>query len=213
MKFEQKIEKIKECVSIRDVVEIYGVQHDRFRRKYHCPFHGDDKNPSASISKGFFHCFACGKSWDIFSFVQEFEKCSLGTAIKFIDDKFHCGCNEPLSRQEYRRLKQQQEDREKQKKAKELLIDFENKTLDKIQQKIKTWNDRVCHNENIMKGTQDPVPSDIKTFIQSLKALDWYEWLFEMIMDTSPPETEWTFIYGDSKRKILNLIYRGKIKL
>ncbi|GJQ08366.1 hypothetical protein GpartN1_g157.t1 [Galdieria partita] len=48
-----------------------------------CPFH-DDENPSFSINneKKIFHCFACGASGDIISFVMRLENLSFTEAVK-----------------------------------------------------------------------------------------------------------------------------------
>lgn len=52
-----------------------------------CPFH-DDTNPSLVVSpeKQFFKCFVCGTSGTAISFVQKYEKCSYGEAIKKVCD-------------------------------------------------------------------------------------------------------------------------------
>ncbi|MCB1157771.1 MAG: DNA primase, partial [Leptospiraceae bacterium] len=52
-----------------------------------CPFH-NEKTPSFTVSPdlGFFHCFGCGKSGDIFTFVQEFEKVDFNRAREILAD-------------------------------------------------------------------------------------------------------------------------------
>ncbi|HEY2234673.1 MAG TPA: DNA primase [Candidatus Angelobacter sp.] len=53
-----------------------------------CPFHGE-KSPSFSVhaTRQFFHCFGCGKSGDVFKFVQEREQISFPEAIKLVAEK------------------------------------------------------------------------------------------------------------------------------
>jgi DNA primase len=53
-----------------------------------CPFHGE-KTPSFSVhaTRQFFHCFGCGKSGDIFAFVQEREQISFPEAIRLVAEK------------------------------------------------------------------------------------------------------------------------------
>ncbi len=48
-----------------------------------CPFH-DDTNPSLVVSpeKQFFKCFVCGTGGTAISFVQKYDKCSFGEAVK-----------------------------------------------------------------------------------------------------------------------------------
>jgi DNA primase len=53
-----------------------------------CPFH-NDKTPSFSVhaTRQFFHCFGCGKSGDVFKFVQEIEKVTFGEAVRLLAQK------------------------------------------------------------------------------------------------------------------------------
>jgi DNA primase len=53
-----------------------------------CPFH-KEKTPSFSVhaTRQFFHCFGCGKSGDVFKFVQEIENISFPEAIRMVAQK------------------------------------------------------------------------------------------------------------------------------
>ena len=53
-----------------------------------CPFHGE-KTPSFSVhaTRQFFHCFGCGKSGDVFKFIQEIEKISFPEAVRLLAQK------------------------------------------------------------------------------------------------------------------------------
>ena len=53
-----------------------------------CPFHGE-KTPSFSVhaTRQFFHCFGCGKSGDVFKFMQEREQISFPEAIRLVAEK------------------------------------------------------------------------------------------------------------------------------
>jgi DNA primase len=53
-----------------------------------CPFH-NEKSPSFSVNieRQFFHCFGCGKSGDVFKFVQEREQISFPEAVRLIAEK------------------------------------------------------------------------------------------------------------------------------
>src|SRR6516162_8769170 len=53
-----------------------------------CPFH-QEKSPSFSVhvTRQWFHCFGCGASGDVFTFVQKIEKISFGEAIRLIAEK------------------------------------------------------------------------------------------------------------------------------
>ncbi len=63
-----------------------------------CPFH-QEKTPSFSVhaSRQFFHCFGCGASGDVFSFVQKIENISFPEAVRLIAEKLKI----PLPRMSY----------------------------------------------------------------------------------------------------------------
>src|SRR5438270_839511 len=53
-----------------------------------CPFH-KEKSPSFSVhaTKQFYHCFGCGASGDVFSFVQKLENISFPEAVRAVAQK------------------------------------------------------------------------------------------------------------------------------
>ena len=53
-----------------------------------CPFH-QEKTPSFSVHSGrqWFHCFGCGKSGDVFTFVQQVENITFPEALRLIAQK------------------------------------------------------------------------------------------------------------------------------
>ncbi|MGA3317311.1 MAG: DNA primase [Candidatus Korobacteraceae bacterium] len=53
-----------------------------------CPFH-QEKTPSFSVhaTRQFFHCFGCGASGDVFSFVQKIESITFPEAVRLIAEK------------------------------------------------------------------------------------------------------------------------------
>lgn len=52
------------------------------KKKMKCPFHGEDKHPSASISKGYFKCFTCDKGpIDSITWLMEVEGYSFPAAV------------------------------------------------------------------------------------------------------------------------------------
>ena len=53
-----------------------------------CPFHGE-KTPSFSVhaTRQFYHCFGCGVSGDVFSFVQKIENVAFPEAVRLVAEK------------------------------------------------------------------------------------------------------------------------------
>lgn len=75
------VEEIKEQYSMRDILQMYGIQPNS-AGFIHCPFHQGDRTASCKIYKKDFHCHACGANGDIFTFVQQMENCSFKDAFK-----------------------------------------------------------------------------------------------------------------------------------
>src|SRR5512136_489132 len=63
-----------------------------------CPFH-QEKTPSFSVhaTRQFYHCFGCGVSGDVFSFVQKIENITFPEAVRAVATKMGI----PLPRVEY----------------------------------------------------------------------------------------------------------------
>src|ERR1700684_4366104 len=63
-----------------------------------CPFHGE-KTPSFSVhaTRQFYHCFGCGVSGDVFSFVQKIENITFPEAVRMVAQKL----NIPLPKAAY----------------------------------------------------------------------------------------------------------------
>lgn len=72
---DAKISEIRERVSLAEVVGEYVTLHKAGAgMKGVCPFHADS-DPSFHVNpaRGFFHCFGCGASGDVFAFVMRIE--------------------------------------------------------------------------------------------------------------------------------------------
>ncbi len=83
------VEKIKERLSITDVVSAY-VKLEKAGASYKakCPFH-NEKSASFFISpdRGTYYCFGCGAKGDIFTFVEEFEGLEFKQALVNLAEK------------------------------------------------------------------------------------------------------------------------------
>src|ERR1700751_3890025 len=96
-----------------DIVKIIG-DHVRLKKAGAqnfsglCPFH-KEKSPSFSVhaTRQFFHCFGCGVSGDVFSFIQKVENVSFPESVRFVAQK----CGIPLPKREFSSEEEAQESR------------------------------------------------------------------------------------------------------
>ena len=86
---KEKINELKQSVNIVDIIG-ESVALTKAGRNYIglCPFHGE-KTPSFNVveDKQFYHCFGCGKSGDVFKFIEEFRGVSFADAVAIIAEK------------------------------------------------------------------------------------------------------------------------------
>ena len=86
---KEQIAEIKNSVNI---VEIIGevVSLSKAGRNYLglCPFHGE-KTPSFNVveDKQFYHCFGCGRSGDVFKFIEEYRGVTFMDAVQIVSEK------------------------------------------------------------------------------------------------------------------------------
>ncbi len=86
---EELVEEIRSKNDIVDVVSGY-VRLQKKGGNYWacCPFHGE-KTPSFSVSgsKQMYHCFGCGVSGNVYTFVMKYENYSFPEAVKLLADR------------------------------------------------------------------------------------------------------------------------------
>ncbi|HEM5144817.1 TPA: DNA primase [Streptococcus suis] len=86
---KDKITEIKQALNIVDIIG-ETVALTKAGRNYVglCPFHGE-KTPSFNVieDKQFYHCFGCGKSGDVFKFVEEVRGVSFADAVAILAEK------------------------------------------------------------------------------------------------------------------------------
>lgn len=89
---KEVIAAIMESAAIVDVVSRYSTKVVRRGERYFacCPFH-NEKTPSMAItpSRNMFHCFGCGESGTVISFLQKIEKISFSQAVARLAEEFH----------------------------------------------------------------------------------------------------------------------------
>ncbi|NQZ59359.1 MAG: DNA primase [Lentisphaeraceae bacterium] len=88
---DQFIQTVKDRSDIVDVIGSY-TQVKRAGRNFLalCPFH-NEKSPSFNINADnqFFHCFGCGVSGDVISFVKQHENLDFIDAIKYLANRYN----------------------------------------------------------------------------------------------------------------------------
>ena len=86
---KETINEIKSAVNIVDVIG-ESVALTKAGRNYLglCPFHGE-KTPSFNVveDKQFYHCFGCGRSGDVFKFIEESRGVSFAESVQFVAEK------------------------------------------------------------------------------------------------------------------------------
>ncbi len=90
------IDKIMDAANIVDVVsEFVTLRKAGANYKGLCPFH-NEKTPSfvVSPSKGFCHCFSCGKGGNVVGFLMEHEQMTYPEALRWLARKYHIDVQE-----------------------------------------------------------------------------------------------------------------------
>ena len=85
------IEEVRMKNDIVDVVSQYVKLNKRGSTYFGlCPFH-NEKTPSFSVSpeKGFYYCFGCHESGDVFHFLQKMEGITFMEAVERVADYAH----------------------------------------------------------------------------------------------------------------------------
>ncbi|PMQ02406.1 MAG: DNA primase [Dictyoglomus sp. NZ13-RE01] len=84
LSLEDFVDEVKERVNIVDVISKY-VNLKRVGKNFAglCPFH-NEKTPSFYVSpeKGLYHCFGCGASGDVFTFLMNYKNISFMSALE-----------------------------------------------------------------------------------------------------------------------------------
>lgn len=86
---EELVEEIRSKNDIVDVISGYvRLQKKGGNHWACCPFHGE-KTPSFSVSgsKQMYHCFGCGVSGNVYTFVMKYENYSFPEAVKLLADR------------------------------------------------------------------------------------------------------------------------------
>ena len=86
---KQVIEEIKNNANIVEVIgDVISLQKAGRNYLGLCPFHGE-KTPSFNVveDKQFYHCFGCGRSGDVFKFIEEYQGVSFMEAVQLLGER------------------------------------------------------------------------------------------------------------------------------
>jgi DNA primase len=102
---QETIDKIRDLANIGDIIG-ESVRLERKGRSLTglCPFH-KEKSPSFNVNeeRGFYHCFGCKASGDVFKFVQETEGLSFLEAVRALGERLGVDIEDDLSSDERKR--------------------------------------------------------------------------------------------------------------
>ena len=111
---------ILSSVSMQQILDKYGIKNNG--KMFSCPFHGEDKHPSAKIYKNSYCCFGCHNAGDTIRFVENLFNLSFKEAMQKINLDFNLGLdpNYKIDYDKLNKIKSEQFERrkiqEKQKK-------------------------------------------------------------------------------------------------
>lgn len=108
---EEEKNKVREAADIVQVIgEVVELKKAGVRYTGLCPFHAE-KTPSFSVNPQgqFFHCFGCGESGDVFSFVMKYNRLTFPEALKELARRYQIDLPEPrLSEADRRRMRERE---------------------------------------------------------------------------------------------------------
>ena len=88
------LQTVKEAARLSEVIAESGVHVDDSGSsiKATCPFHGDgnERTPSLNIDdeQGLYHCFACGASGNVFSYLMDYENVEFKEALAMLAKRY-----------------------------------------------------------------------------------------------------------------------------
>lgn len=120
MKSKDKVELIKSSLSLRDIINHYGLNGDEKHGRIPCPFHHGNNRNAFSFNDNLYQCWNCGASGDLISFVMQYDGLNFNDALDRINDMFnlwHPG--KPLSINQKKKIESERYKRKMQKIEKE----------------------------------------------------------------------------------------------
>ena len=93
------IEEIKNNTNIVEIIgEVISLQKSGRNFLGLCPFHGE-KTPSFNVveDKQFYHCFGCGRSGDVFKFIEEYQQVTFADAVRILGERLGMHLETPVN--------------------------------------------------------------------------------------------------------------------
>lgn len=169
------VQTIKDRLTMREVLERYGYEPNRAGFVC-CPFH-NEKTASLKVysGDGGWHCFGCGASGDVISFVEKLFGLSFSDALKKINDDFNLNLYKEKSLEDLRKSVYAEKAFKAKRKREE---------LEREQEEINYWRTfdewmRLVSNKRKYAPKeigQEPHP----LFVESLQKLSYQEHLLEL---------------------------------
>lgn len=106
-------DEILDNIKMINILDKYGIEYRN--NKLRCPFHGEDRRPSAKAYEKNFHCFTCQRHLDVIGFVEEYFNLSFREAMQKINMDFNMGLDPhtPVDYDKLNQIKSQQFERRK----------------------------------------------------------------------------------------------------
>lgn len=85
----ETVDKVRDSVDIVDLISQYvSLKQSGSNHMGLCPFHSE-KSPSFSVSRNrqMYHCFGCGASGNVFTFLMQYENYSFPEAVQYLGEK------------------------------------------------------------------------------------------------------------------------------
>ncbi|VTS20857.1 DNA primase [Streptococcus pseudoporcinus] len=108
---KEKISQIKNAINIVDVIgEVVSLSRSGRHYLGLCPFH-KEKTPSFNVieDRQFFHCFGCGRSGDVFKFIEEYRQVPFLESVSILAEKSGIALDVPKSQNQSPKKKTHQD--------------------------------------------------------------------------------------------------------
>lgn len=196
------LEEIKRKINLKDVLNYIGI--DTSRNPTKCPFHNSNGGKCFGFGLDVCHCFHCDGSWNIFSLVMEYKKCSFKEALEILamiggvekeleeSRKRYIEKLKANDRIEFDLIKAEYleiiggDDKGKWGKASEILVDFIlgkmwlYTTKDDIKSEVWVYKDGIY----VPQGK-----SEIKEFLRNLLGSYYSIWIYNQVISKLEPDT------------------------